>query len=125
MPVGDGPVAVIALTSRGFLPDQFLLLWPRHRPTASVGGSEIGVRIALGATCARVVGLVLREATLLLGIGLAIGVAFAVWAGRAAASLVYGMKPGDPLALGDCLIFIFQNISRLALESLADCVQRR
>ena len=61
--------------------------------------NEIGVRIALGATRARVVGLVLREATLLLALGLAIGVGFAAWAGRTAASLVYGMKPGDPLTL--------------------------
>jgi putative ABC transport system permease protein len=62
--------------------------------------NEIGVRIALGATRSRVVGLVLREATLLLAVGLTIGVCFAAWAGRAAASLVYGMKPGDPLTLG-------------------------
>jgi predicted permease len=58
--------------------------------------NEIGVRIALGATRTRVVGLVLREAALLLALGLAIGVAFAAWAGRTAASLIYGMKPGDP-----------------------------
>ena len=62
--------------------------------------NEIGVRIALGATRTRVVGLVLREAVLLLALGLTIGVAFAVWAGRTAASLVYGMKPGDPLTIG-------------------------
>ena len=58
--------------------------------------NEIGVRIALGATGARVLGLVLREATLLLALGLTIGLGFAVWAGRTAASLVYGMKAGDP-----------------------------
>jgi len=62
--------------------------------------NEIGVRIALGATRTRVVGLVLREATLLLGLGLTIGVGFAAWAGHAAASLVYGIKPGDPLTTG-------------------------
>jgi len=42
--------------------------------------TKIGVRIALGATRTRVVGLVLREATLLLGLGLTIGVGFAAWA---------------------------------------------
>jgi putative ABC transport system permease protein len=61
--------------------------------------NEIGVRIALGATRGRVVGLVLREALLLLAVGLAVGVALAVWAGQAAASLVYGIKPRDPLIL--------------------------
>jgi len=68
--------------------------------------NEIGVRIALGATRTRVVGLVLREAILLLALGIAIGVAFAAWAGRTAASLVYGMKPGDPLTLGAAVVLL-------------------
>lgn len=74
--------------------------------------NEIGVRIALGATRRRVVGLVLREAALLLAIGLAIGVGFAAWAGRTAASLVYGIKPGDPPTLGAA-------VALLALVALA------
>jgi ABC-type antimicrobial peptide transport system permease subunit len=73
---------------------------------------EIGVRIALGATRARVVGLILREAILLLALGLTIGLGFAAWAGRTAASLVYGMKPGDPLILGAA-------VALLALVALA------
>jgi predicted permease len=62
--------------------------------------NEIGVRIALGASRGRVIALVLREAILLLAIGLMLGAALAAWAGQAAASLVYGMKPRDPLTLG-------------------------
>ena len=62
--------------------------------------NEIGVRIALGAGRGSVIGLVLREAVLLLAIGLAVGLAFALWAGRAAASLVYGLTPRDPVTLG-------------------------
>ena len=61
--------------------------------------NEIGVRIALGASRRRVVGLVLGEALLLLSAGLLIGVALAAWAGEAAASLVYGIKPRDPVTL--------------------------
>jgi putative ABC transport system permease protein len=68
--------------------------------------NEIGVRIALGATRSRVIGLVLREAILLLAIGLAVGLGLAVWAGRAAVSLVYGMKPGDPLTLGGAVALL-------------------
>jgi predicted permease len=68
--------------------------------------NEIGVRIALGATRTRVVGLVLREAALLLALGLTIGLGFAIWAGRTAASLVYGMKPGDPLTLGAAVVLL-------------------
>ncbi len=62
--------------------------------------NEIGVRIALGASRPNVIGLVLREALLLLGVGIAVGLALAVWAGRAADSLVYGLKPQDPLTMG-------------------------
>jgi putative ABC transport system permease protein len=62
--------------------------------------NEIGVRIALGASRRRVIALVLREAVLLLLVGLTLGTALAAWAGQAAASLVYGMTPRDPLTLG-------------------------
>ena len=68
--------------------------------------NEIGVRIALGASRRGVIGLVLREAVLLLAIGLAVGTAFAVWAGRAAASLVYGLKPRDPVTLGGAIVLL-------------------
>ena len=68
--------------------------------------NEIGVRIALGATRGRVIGLVLQEAILLLAIGLAVGLGLAVWAGQAAASLVYGMKPSDPLTLGGAVTLL-------------------
>jgi ABC-type lipoprotein release transport system permease subunit len=62
--------------------------------------NEIGVRIALGATRSRVIALVLREAVLLLSIGLAAGTGLAAWAGKAASSLLYGLQPRDPVTLG-------------------------
>jgi len=62
--------------------------------------NEIGLRIALGAKAGQVIGLVLQEAILLLAIGLAVGMGFAIWAGQAATSLVYGLKPQDPVTLG-------------------------
>lgn len=61
--------------------------------------NEIGVRIALGADRMRVITLVLREAVLLLAIGLGIGLLIAIWSGRAAATLLFGLKPYDPLSL--------------------------
>ena len=57
--------------------------------------NEIGVRMALGADRASVVRLVLREAMMLLAAGLVIGVGLALWAGRAAATLLFGLKPND------------------------------
>ena len=57
--------------------------------------NEIGVRMALGADRASVIRLVLREAMMLLAAGLAIGIGLALWAGQAAAKLLFGLKPND------------------------------
>jgi predicted permease len=62
--------------------------------------NEIGVRMALGANRNDIVVMVLQEAAILLLIGLAIGTGLALAAGTAAASMLYGLKPGDPLTLG-------------------------
>jgi len=61
--------------------------------------NEIGVRMALGAGGGQVVRLVLREAVILLFIGLAAGIAISLFATRAAATLLYGLKPQDPISL--------------------------
>jgi putative ABC transport system permease protein len=58
---------------------------------------ELGVRLALGASRAQVLGLVLRQgARLALG-GVAIGLAAALALTRVVASLLYGVPPLDPL----------------------------
>jgi putative ABC transport system permease protein len=61
--------------------------------------NEIGVRIALGADRSRVIRLVLREAMLLLAVGLPAGIVIAICAGRAAAALLFGLQPYDPICL--------------------------
>jgi predicted permease len=66
--------------------------------------SELGVRMALGAASRSVVAMVLREAMLLVVIGLAVGVPAAFLLGRFAASqvagLLYGLTSTDPLTMG-------------------------
>jgi len=62
--------------------------------------NEIGVRMALGANRSNILLMVLREAAILLGIGLVAGTGLALAAGTAAASMLYGLKPRDPLTLG-------------------------
>ncbi|MFN7993631.1 MAG: ABC transporter permease [Bryobacteraceae bacterium] len=60
---------------------------------------EIGIRMALGANRAKVVGLVLRGALAQLGIGLAAGIPAALAGGRLLASQLYGVKSYDPAIL--------------------------
>lgn len=61
--------------------------------------SEIGVRMALGANRNHILRMVLRDAAMLLAIGLAAGTAMTIAAGSAAASILYGLKPRDPITL--------------------------
>jgi predicted permease len=61
--------------------------------------NEIGLRMALGADRAHVMRLVLREAILLLAFGLTAGVLLSLWAGKAAATLLFGLQPHDAVSL--------------------------
>jgi predicted permease len=60
---------------------------------------EIGVRIALGARGADVLRMILREALWLVAIGTAVGLGLALLGGRAAATLLFGLEPTDPVTL--------------------------
>ena len=62
--------------------------------------NEIGIRIALGANRANVLNLILREAGALLAVGLAIGIGLALAVGRAASSMLFGLRPSDPATIG-------------------------
>jgi len=61
---------------------------------------EIGIRIALGADRRRVVRLVVGQGLAVGALGVAIGIAVALPTTRALASLLYGVRPGDPAILG-------------------------
>ena len=68
--------------------------------------NEIGVRMALGASRGDVIALVLREAAILVGIGIATGVAIALPAGKFAESLLFGLEPRDPLTLATAIAIL-------------------
>jgi predicted permease len=61
--------------------------------------NEIGIRMALGAQGRSVLWLVLREALLLVGIGLVVGVLASLAVTKTAESLLYELKPNDPLTI--------------------------
>lgn len=61
--------------------------------------NEIGIRMALGANRGKVVGLILRGASLRVLAGLLIGVPLAIGAGRLISAQLYGVASWDPLAL--------------------------
>jgi predicted permease len=68
--------------------------------------SEIGIRTALGASRANVIGMVLRGAFMQIACGVAIGIPVALAAGRLLASQLYGVKVSDPLALGGATLLL-------------------
>ena len=69
--------------------------------------SEIGLRLALGAGKGRVIGLVLREASLLALLGLGIGLAGAVLVGRAMRTTLYGVGNMDFSVIVSVAVILF------------------
>lgn len=59
--------------------------------------AEIGVRMALGARRSQVLGMLLRESLQVTAIGLAMGLVIALISAGMMESLLYGLKPRDPI----------------------------
>ncbi len=62
--------------------------------------NEIGIRMALGAKTRDVLWLVLREALLLVLVGVAVGLPVVYFATRLTETLLYGLTPTDAVSLG-------------------------
>ncbi|MGH9409185.1 MAG: ADOP family duplicated permease [Vicinamibacterales bacterium] len=90
--------AALALASLGLYAMLMLLVAERRR--------ELGVRIALGATPADLVRVVVRTAGGPLFVGTIAGVALASAAGRAARAVLFGVSPYDPLSFGVGLVLL-------------------
>jgi predicted permease len=86
---GAFAVAGLAIASLGLFGLLSHVVAARHR--------EMGLRIALGASFGRIAALVLREATLMAGAGVLIGVPLALYASRVAASRLASASP-SPMA---------------------------
>jgi len=64
---------------------------------AAMRRNEIGIRMALGASRGDVVGIIVRQTLGLLALGVAVGIVLALVAVRSAGSLLFGLRPNDPL----------------------------
>jgi predicted permease len=68
---------------------------------------ELGVRIALGAPRANVVWLVMRQAGVMLVVGVAVGSGLALASGRLARGFLYGVKADDAWTLAGAAVVLF------------------
>jgi putative ABC transport system permease protein len=64
---------------------------------ASQRTHEIGIRLALGAQPAQILGMILRQGLVIVGIGVVAGILAAVALARVVGNLLYGVPPLDPV----------------------------
>jgi predicted permease len=75
---------------------------------------ELGLRVALGAAPSHLLRLVMSRGLVLIGLGIAVGLAAALATTRLFGYLLYGVSPHDPLSFGSALVIIF-------IASMAAC----
>ncbi len=68
--------------------------------------AEIGIRKALGATRRDIMGMVLREGSVVTTLGLILGLVLGLGAARLVAGLLYGVEPVDPISLVVAIILL-------------------
>jgi predicted permease len=66
--------------------------------------AEVGIRMALGAQQGSVVWLIMRDMVLLLAVGMGLGLAASLAAGRLVTSLLYGVRSNDPAQLAGAAV---------------------
>jgi putative ABC transport system permease protein len=69
--------------------------------------NEIGLRLALGASRENVIGLILKQASLLAAVGLAVGLGGAVLVGRTMRSTLYGVGAIDASVIAAVGVILF------------------
>jgi putative ABC transport system permease protein len=75
---------------------------------------ELGLRVALGAAPSHLLRLVMSRGLVLIGLGIAIGMAAALATTRLFGYLLYNVSPHDPLSFGSALVII-------SIASMAAC----
>jgi putative ABC transport system permease protein len=81
--------------------------------------SEIGIRMALGASRGSVVGIILRQTLVLMALGIVVGMLSALATTRVASSVLFGLQPDDPLA------FVGASVLLMAVALVASVLPAR
>jgi predicted permease len=81
--------------------------------------TEFGIRMALGADRSSILRLVLREASVLVGLGLLIGTLLSLACSKAATTMLFGLKPTD------LLTYVLGVLSLSAIAALASLLPAR
>jgi putative ABC transport system permease protein len=68
--------------------------------------NEIGIRMALGASGAHVVGIIARQTLWMLAAGIGLGVLLSLAATRGASSLLFGLQPNDGFSVLAAALFL-------------------
>ena len=68
--------------------------------------TEIGIRLALGARPAAIIGWVLARVSRQVGAGIVLGAALSSWASSFVAGLMYGVRPRDPATLAGAALLL-------------------
>jgi putative ABC transport system permease protein len=68
--------------------------------------TEIGIRLALGATPRRVIRMVLARVSVLVAAGVVAGTLVSLWASRFVEGLIYNLPPRDPATLAGALLVL-------------------
>jgi ABC-type antimicrobial peptide transport system permease subunit len=77
--------------------------------------SEIGIRLALGASPAQVLRMVLKESLVLVLVGIAVGVPVAFAATRLVSTMLFGVGGADPLTIGVAIVLMIAVATLAAL----------
>jgi putative ABC transport system permease protein len=67
--------------------------------SVSARTNEIGIRMSLGAAPGQVLGMILREGGILVGLGLALGVVGSILLSKLIQGMLFGVSPTDPATL--------------------------
>jgi predicted permease len=68
---------------------------------------ELGIRSAMGAPRGRILGMVLRQACAVTGVGILLGLVLALLASRSLESLLFDVSPRDPVVWAGVVVVLF------------------